>query len=808
MFKNTKLGMKVIYSLGVILFFGILVGIAGYAGMKTMRGNIEEIGEVRLPSIEHLLMIRVGQNAAIIGESALVNRRFTDKKREEAYEFTESAWERIDTAWNAYLPLPMTAEEEVLWNKFTKIWEKWKDYHEKVIELSKDKDILISRGFDNSSTEILDIDSRIFEAHLNSKEEFEKSVKLLGELTDLNEKVADEEILTAENNGDTAITVLFGAIFAAVIFSVLMALGISKNINNIIKTMLSELNQLIQAVVNGKLDVRSNTEKINFEFRGVASGINEMIDAFVGPINVTAEYVDRISKGDIPPKITDEYRGDFNEIKLNLNQCIDVMNNLLEETNKLIKATQEGKLKTRGDYKKFQNGWSDLVKGVNNLIQAFVDPINVTSDYVNKISDGNIPPKITDEYKGDFNIIKMNLNQCIDAVNGLIKDADMLAEAAVEGRLSTRADVSQHKGDYAKIVQGVNNTIDAILEPVNESVDIIQRMANGDLTRRMTGHYKGDHAILKTALNNTLEALNEILDQVNIAVDQIKTGSQQVSDSSQSLSQGATEQASSIEEITSSMEQISSQTQNNAEQAREANNLSAHAKDEAENGNSQMNNLIQAMVEISEASKNINKIIKVIDEIAFQTNLLALNAAVEAARAGKHGKGFAVVAEEVRNLAARSAKAAGETAELIESTVQKIEKGSEISSNTAEALKEIVTGVTKVSDLVGEIAAASNEQAQGISQVNQGLNQIEQVTQQNTANAEESAAASEELSTQAIQLQQMVGKFQITSQGKLNAYHSVPQTKQINSPSQQRGNVKMLNPSDVIDLDDDEFGKY
>ncbi|MCF6179953.1 MAG: methyl-accepting chemotaxis protein, partial [Geopsychrobacter sp.] len=297
--------------------------------------------------------------------------------------------------------------------------------------------------------------------------------------------------------------------------------------------------------------------------------------------------------------------------------------------------------------------------------------------------------------------------------------------------------------------------------------------------------------------------LNELMGNVSIAGDQIASGANEISGSSQDLSQGATTQAASMEEISASMGEMSSQIKQNAEYAGQADSLSTEAKNAAERGSKQMGEMVQAMSEINSAGQNISKIIKVIDEIAFQTNLLALNAAVEAARAGQHGKGFAVVAEEVRNLAARSAKAAQETSELIEGSVEKTAKGTQVANRTAEVLTEIVGGITKVSDLVKEISVASNEQAQGIAEVTGGLGQIDQVTQQNTATAEESAAAAETLSSQAMQLQQMLSRFKIKGVNQQNfgnsSNNNIPQIESAPASPPQVGWSDM---SPAIDLDE------
>ena len=266
-------------------------------------------------------------------------------------------------------------------------------------------------------------------------------------------------------------------------------------------------------------------------------------------------------------------------------------------------------------------------------------------------------------------------------------EIDDVMNASNTGDLQHRGTVSHLSEVYRPMMTGINQLLDAIIEPISELKTKLELVSDGDLTAYVTGDYTGDHATLKTALNNSLNSLNSMLTQVRTASGQVNIGSSQVSESSQSLSQGATEQAAALEEITSSMTEMASQTKQNAENANQANQLAIDARDNAESGNTQMQQMVTAMEDIDESSQGISKIIKVIDDIAFQTNLLALNAAVEAARAGVHGKGFAVVAEEVRNLAARSANAAKETTTMIEDSLKKVSQGTNIAQSTAESFK-------------------------------------------------------------------------------------------------------------------------
>jgi len=438
-----------------------------------------------------------------------------------------------------------------------------------------------------------------------------------------------------------------------------------------------------------------------------------------------------------------------------------VIQSLVSDANMLSQAAVAGQLSTRVDASKHQGEFRKLVEGVNSTLDSVIGPLNVAAQYLDRIAKGQLPEKITASYNGDFNLIKNNLNTCIDAISALIRDAKLLSVAASKGNLTARADENQHHGDYRVIVEGMNATLVAVEKPINETVAALQRIANGDMSQHIMAEREGSYGIIKDNANLTMERLTEIVTNIKTAVESINTAAKEIAAGNTDLSQRTEEQASSLEETASSMEELASTVKQNAENAKQANQMAAAASGVAVKGGEVVGEVVSTMSAINESSRKIVDIISVIDGIAFQTNILALNAAVEAARAGEQGRGFAVVAGEVRNLAQRSAAAAKEIKQLISDSVEKVETGSKLVAQAGSTMDEVVTSVKRVTDIMAEITAASVEQSSGIDQVNQAVAQMDEVTQQNAALVEEAAAAAESLEEQAQTLIESVNVFSL-----------------------------------------------
>ena len=342
-----------------------------------------------------------------------------------------------------------------------------------------------------------------------------------------------------------------------------------------------------------------------------------------------------------------------------------------------------------------------------------------------------------------------------------VRDMSDRIQLLSEGDLTSDISVIDRKDEIGTLNQSLINTVNFLREYITEISAVLGKISNGELNVEIEKEYIGDFVSIKDSMEKIAASLTDTMIEIKNSSDQVAIGSDQVSSGAQALSQGATEQASSIEQLSASIIEISDQVRSNAVNANNATSLVESVGKEIDRSNIHMQEMIRAISEISDKSAQIGRIIKTIDDIAFQTNILALNVAVEAARAGAAGKGFAVVADEVRNLAGKSAQAASETTELIESSISAVLNGTRIADETAESLSSVVTGASKITSLMQDISKASNEQANSIGQVTQGIEQISGVVQTNSATAEESAAASEELSAQAQLLNSLVSKFKM-----------------------------------------------
>jgi methyl-accepting chemotaxis protein len=532
-----------------------------------------------------------------------------------------------------------------------------------------------------------------------------------------------------------------------------------------LKSFADEQEEMLQQHNAGALSYVMPVEKFKGQYAEMVLGINTVVRSH---IEVKMRVVDVISQYAIGNFSVDMDRLPGEKAKITAS--IDNVKASLQRVNKelvmLIDAAQKGNLSMRGDTSQFQYTFREMVGGMNQMLDAIILPFNEASDVLKQMAEGNLSVKMTGQYQGDYAVLKNALNTTVD------------------------------------------------LMPFQECIAVLQKLSIGNFNISMNGSYKGDSLELKNALNETIESVSQTLAQIKAVVSQVSLGAQQVAAVSTELAQGAQKQAAALEEVSSSMIEIGAQAKTNAEGAEQANVLVKESRHTSDLGTVEMERLTNAMTAISEGSRDISKIIKVIDEIAFQTNLLALNAAVEAARAGRHGMGFAVVAEEVRNLAARSATAAKQTAELIEGSIEKVQNGSVLVGKTGEVLHQISNSAIQVTQTVAEIVAASKEQAIGVSQVNIGLGQIDRVTQQNSASTESSAAAAEELSAQARELHKLVTRFQLRQEHIQHSmdthdsdYRSLAR-QHSSSQSTHKQNGSSNAHSHNLTLSSDEFDRY
>jgi len=502
-----------------------------------------------------------------------------------------------------------------------------------------------------------------------------------------------------------------------------------------------------------------------------------------------------------PTENTRDAHTNFAGINNNLADVQGALTRMIADADLLGKAAVEGKLDTRADATRHLGDFRTIVEGVNATLDAVIGPLNVAAEYVDRISKGEIPPKITDNYNGDFNEIKKTLNACIDAINALVADANLLAKAAVEGKLKTRADATKHQGDYRKIVEGVNNTLDSVVYPVNEAMRMANEFAKCNFTSRVDEklHVEGDFIKFKESLNSigteVSKAMNIINQQVvelasnaeeaNASIEEVSSGAEQIAKNAAGVSNNAERGNEGISQVLRAMEDLNKTVTDVAAKAEkvsqlteDANQLSTKGTDLAEQAERGMQSINATSAEVEKIIADIKaemdkigKIVGLISDLANQTNLLALNAAIEAARAGEAGRGFAVVATEVKSLAQESRASAGNIAEMI-GTLQKksmaageavassnreVKTGSAALAQTLRSFKDIAKSIEDISKNVVEVASVSEEQAATVEEVTASVNEVHGMVQATAKDAMDSAAAAEEASASIDQITKVIG---------------------------------------------------
>jgi methyl-accepting chemotaxis protein-1 (serine sensor receptor) len=424
----------------------------------------------------------------------------------------------------------------------------------------------------------------------------------------------------------------------------------------------------------------------------------------------------------------------------------------------LARQHDAGSLSYRMDESAFPGDYGRMVHETNALVGSHVQVQNRLIEVMKHYARGDLSVDM-DPLPGEKAAITQAMDETKSSLSAINSEIRRLATAAAAGDFSLRGDEDRFAYDFRDMVAGLNRLMQTTDENLVQVSTLLQAISRGDLTVRMQGDFHGVFARMRDDCNATVDQLKQIVGRIQASASSINLAAGEIASGNTDLSRRTEQQAANLEETAASMEELTSTVKQNAEHARQANQLAIGAHGVASQGGEVVGQVVTTMSAIEAASKKIAEIISVIDGIAFQTNILALNAAVEAARAGEQGRGFAVVASEVRTLAQRSAGAAKEIKGLIEDSVGKVADGSALVRQAGTTMGEIVASVQRVTDIMADISAASQEQSSGIEQVNQAVVQMDETTQQNAALVEEASAAARSMEEQANLLAEAVSVF-------------------------------------------------
>ncbi|OWB26980.1 methyl-accepting chemotaxis protein [Xanthomonas oryzae] len=493
------------------------------------------------------------------------------------------------------------------------------------------------------------------------------------------------------------------------------------------------------------------------------------------PLSRATRAAESIANGKLDNDVDTQFNDETGRLLKAMSKMQLQLHNLISAQTDMAKRHEEGQISFRMDAGAFPGEFGSMANDTNALVASHIKVKMQTLHLIERYAIGDLSEDMP-QLPGEKAAITAAMNQVKHNLATMNIEIKQLAQAAANGDFTARGNAEQFQFDFRVMVESLNTlmaTADGNLQSLS---GLLQSIAAGDLTARMSGEFHGVFAQMRDDANATATQLAEIVNGIKQSAVSIKGAASEIAAGNQDLSQRTEQQAASLEETAASMEELTSTVKQNAESARQANQLAIGAASVASQGGEIVSKVVQTMSGIEASSKKIADIISVIDGIAFQTNILALNAAVEAARAGEQGRGFAVVASEVRTLAQRSSGAAKEIKDLIDDSVQRVTDGSVLVHSAGTTMGEIVASVQRVTDIMGEISAASQEQSAGIEQVNQTVTQMDETTQQNAALVEEATAAARSLEEQAVGLTEAVAVFK-TEHGTTSDARTAPVAK-------------------------------
>ena len=561
----------------------------------------------------------------------------------------------------------------------------------------------------------------------------------------------------------------------------LLAIVIGVTLSNSISGPLAKVVYMIQEMSLGHLGNRLRLER-----KDEVGILAQTMDSFAEDLQtLVVANMKKIAEGNL--NFEAPMKDARDEIGPALRQTVESLRGTVTEVSRLTRSAVEGHLSVRADASRFSGSYHEIVQGVNDTLDAVIGPINVSAEYMERIAKGDIPNRITDTYHGDFNEIKNNLNICIDAINALVDDTSVLSQAALNGQLSMRADVKRHQGNYRQIVQGINETLDAVINPLNVAAEYVDRIARGEIPGQITTRYKGDFDVLKNNLNRLSDRLREMLTALSVGANNLNTAAAEILSATTQQASGASEQSASISQTTTTVQEVKAISEQSSNRAQEVATASQRTVEVSRAGQKAMQDTIESMAQIkervesiaenilalSDQTQQIGEIIATVNEIASQSNMLALNASVEAARAGEHGKGFAVVAMEVRSLAEASKQATAQVKSIL-SEIQKatnttvmateegtkgVEKGVQLAAQARESIEQLGTVINESAQIAVQMMAGGQQQLTGIEQIALAMQNINQVTVQSLASTRQAEKSAQNLNDLARNMSATVNQY-------------------------------------------------